>query len=1567
MIKRSQLASEALAAWTVASLQRGDISLARQELPEIDLRSFFRALATAGKLPKDLSVALVGFGADAGQLQDMVRRARLKEVAHVAADLHEAAAWRNARAKHPVIVAYAHGSVTGVNTLRHFAGPSSRELAVTLLAWAAQQPQFTQTEAHKRLLAELGSLVEKEDAFSFEQIRAFLEYWSTGSGIGTPREALPALGLLRDPNLFAEANLIRERLAKNSAIMTLLRDRPAGQMSATRVRLEYALEKAKNKADWRALLKTFDKLQQIRRSPNLSALASVSLDEALEVFTPPTPEPAVDTPADDTDDDSSAVAPLNEQRLQQTCADALLDDRDEELEHNATTLSQGLRRALDEGDTSSDDEWQCDVEVEGENRTFEGHLDRSFVAWVRHFCKEEVWGGLIETSLPDLNRALEDFDRPETLTLNPERLGVGPRGELGLATLLAGWDEDLEGQGAGNPGLVKLWERFRQLRGQLLVSLEELTHFPLEWFAGKQTVRTLAEDYLKTCGQLFGKIARNFGIMAQSDPNWAKTTVEALLALDVVQVRVAIPDGRRSSKAVLLPTHPLHLWRYWRLSDLLRGLGKELIPADRKAVIEEAGAPVQFLSVIYASPLPDGKGAAQVLPVANDLYSLATFENLRNSYNGPDGQSSLVYAVERFAASHRLHVNPLRLLLVNPPQAGMLLLDLLKLLDGRKRLLVQKLRVEIRGTPAQAARLKEVLLFDTREREIIEEKVASGRLELLVNREPKPLNDILAELQTQPAHLVAVFDEAPVSVRRGGAGQRLPMSPFCVRRKVAFHRRWNELRLEPVAGDPPFLEFFELIKHIEGNQGEGTPYAWPEANALRNSVDNVVSPDDFGAQWFFLADRALPEEGAMKAQRLLRRREGQRQILLAARDYSALARLMLPVFQEDAPNLLMPVARLNELLAEGAHLIGAGLLDLVKSQEGRVVPGKVTGLMGTLLAARDVLRRHPGALLVSTDSQLARTWLRLGTQGERCDLLAVYESETRLAVECIEVKTTKGAPRSCSDREITGACEQVAATLNAVREGLGDTTTAERTGRFLAAPRNEMLKEVLVNGCMGRFASEEDRSRWAGWLTRLFGPAPEVPQVRGSVVDVALGSAQVVGDESIKSGELAVNVRHLNEGDVERLLEEPDEKSLGENGAGDGGELKQPWHPPYDDGSVSGAPPGPEETSTAHTLSASREPSNTSSKSQKPLVDEAKPAEATKQPFGGDSPLGSWSVTLGATKDGQAVTWPPSIRGNPHLMIVGLPGMGKTTCLINLCRQLQEGGITPVAFSYHDDIDEHLSELFPSLSRHDCRNLGFNPMRIVEPSPVAHVECAGQLRDIFQAIFPELGDLQLEQLRGAIKESYEALGWGGASVPRKVPAFREFLNRLRRHRKSNARTQTLLARLTELDDFGFFGATDGDASLLDVNTPTLIRIHSVTNEVVQRAYASFVLYRIYQDMFRRGRQERLTHAVIFDEAHRASRLKLLPIMAKECRKYGLALIVASQEARDFDSGLFAAIANYLVLRVTDQDARAMARNVVPSDMERRLTDRLKDLPKFEALFFSEGQRHPKQMKLSEPS
>ena len=83
------------------------------------------------------------------------------------------------------------------------------------------------------------------------------------------------------------------------------------------------------------------------------------------------------------------------------------------------------------------------------------------------------------------------------------------------------------------------------------------------------------------------------------------------------------------------------------------------------------------------------------------------------------------------------------------------------------------------------------------------------------------------------------------------------------------------------------------------------------------------------------------------------------------------------------------------------------------------------------------------------------------------------------------------------------------------------------------------------------------------------------------------------------------------------------------------------------------------------------------------------------------------------------------------------------------------------------------------------------------------------------------------------------------------------------------------------------------------------------------------------------------------------------------RKYGISLVLASQEARDFNVSLFSAIANYLILRLTEADAKAMAKNVATSDQERVLIDRIKQLGRFHAFYCCEGQRKPVPVGLQE--
>ncbi len=329
---------------------------------------------------------------------------------------------------------------------------------------------------------------------------------------------------------------------------------------------------------------------------------------------------------------------------------------------------------------------------------------------------------------------------------------------------------------------------------------------------------------------------------------------------------------------------------------------------------------------------------------------------------------------------------------------------------------------------------------------------------------------------------------------------------------------------------------------------------------------------------------------------------------------------------------------------------------------------------------------------------------------------------------------------------------------------------------------------------------------------------------------------------------------------------------------------------------------------------------------------------------------------------GAEVPWPLTVRGNPHLLIAGLPGMGKTTCLLNLCRQMLTFGIQPIVFSYHQDIDEKLQQMVGSVRFVDFDGLGFNPLHVLDRgSRMAYLDVAGAMRDIFVAIFPELGDIQGERIRKAIKDSFIENGWDDPSARLMdliEPQFSQFVRILRAEPKPDRGLKTLMARLEELEDYGFFQLAETQESLWESEQPIVIRIHSTQSDNLQKAFASVVFYSLYKDMFRRGTRDRITHSLIFDEAHRAARLQLIPTMAKECRKYGISLVLASQEARDFHTSLFSAIANYLVLRLTEADAKALVRNVASSDQERLLIDKIKQMDRFKALYFSEGRKKP---------
>lgn len=141
----------------------------------------------------------------------------------------------------------------------------------------------------------------------------------------------------------------------------------------------------------------------------------------------------------------------------------------------------------------------------------------------------------------------------------------------------------------------------------------------------------------------------------------------------------------------------------------------------------------------------------------------------------------------------------------------------------------------------------------------------------------------------------------------------------------------------------------------------------------------------------------------------------------------------------------------------------------------------------------------------------------------------------------------------------------------------------------------------------------------------------------------------------------------------------------------------------------------------------------------------------------------------------------------------------------------------------------------------------------------------------------------------------------------------------------------------------------------------VVRIRTTQDDNLWGAFAYLVFCGSHKDMFRRGVQDRIAHTLILDEAHCHCRLKLISTMAKECRKSGVFLALASQQAMDADTCVFSGIANYLVLGSMDTAARFPVMYIFDSCLEQVLIDRLEEMNVFSSLHICEDKRRQMQV------
>ena len=1111
-----------------------------EQLPAMDVQRFLAALREDAADVAAVSLALVGYGSS-----DTDLRARLDvlglAVGHVTTDLHVAARWRNEPDLHTNIVALATGRHPGVSTLAHFPQGDPRVFARDLLRWAlTPQAQLVATPPQAVLMEVLAEESDLSPLVSLSGVADFLATWRglrAADELDAPRRALPRLGILPDRNLLNASNDIADRLLKNFSLAREIARMPGSRLDGIRRRVNRGSPDDRFRG-----FEVLERAEKIRRVGDFDAYGDLDYEDAIEVFKPtsraaPSPEEPDEPPQPGVRDGPAVTKDGGE---------LLIDGENDALEG----VVDGIRNALTDAVDGDQDSASGHYELDGDEKAFEFVVEREVLTWVRSFCSADAWGGFFEARTASFEDALRDYRQCEPTPFTPLQPSIPHDGQpYDIRSLIEAMQGELSGTGVATEDLCGLWDGIVTARVAVLGHLDILIHQPMLALAGQADLRAVVSELLQAWERLYAALAEHHAAMHEIDHAWTQVLFEAVASLDVVQIKTTAATGRTSWKAVLLPTHPLHLWRYERIAALARGL--KLEGMDRDAVLEQLQKPEHYLGVVYLTSLPAGRGGSQPLPVARDYRGLAVFENLRNAYSGDDGVDALQHCVRQFAQIYVNHVRPLRLALINPPNASR---TLVKLLSRGRRLPASRtaLSVDIFATPDHEARLLGARRFSTADRDQLEEHIAAGRLELRVHERIQPLEDLLGALRDSPVHILAVFDEATTAMRyQPGGVNLLPMSPFAIRRRIGFQGIHRKVELRPSLDESVFRSFYDMVGKLHGAHASQTPQASADAERMAGHIDRALAHDPPGAFWFFFADRALPTPGRVGAARVLERHHARRRSVCYDISYERLALLLRSPL--DHFNLRFPAAELRKLLEEGVALIGDGLISLFKADAQPDTTG-VRGFAGMLVAARDYRDRHPGALLVSVDTKLARLWLRLADTdtAERCDLLALRRDDGVLTVDAIEVKTASGNA-GVQPPETEKATRQLMATLAAIQSGVNEGR--ERPGQQpspLAAPRQEMLKEVFVSGCQSLTASRDDRTRWARWLQVLFRQEEGEDEIRlrGTVYAIELGNNKPSLDESLRGGPYEIAVFRLRESRIQALIS-PASESRGDGGGED--------------------------------------------------------------------------------------------------------------------------------------------------------------------------------------------------------------------------------------------------------------------------------------------------------------------------------------------------------------------------------------------------------------------------------
>jgi len=335
----------------------------------------------------------------------------------------------------------------------------------------------------------------------------------------------------------------------------------------------------------------------------------------------------------------------------------------------------------------------------------------------------------------------------------------------------------------------------------------------------------------------------------------------------------------------------------------------------------------------------------------------------------------------------------------------------------------------------------------------------------------------------------------------------------------------------------------------------------------------------------------------------------------------------------------------------------------------------------------------------------------------------------------------------------------------------------------------------------------------------------------------------------------------------------------------------------------------------------------------------------------------------------------PQDEPNPHILIVGMSGLGKSTLLKSFLTDLSSSNVPAILFDAHNEHANIVKELNGKIF-----NALYEGINIFELNGSTVNERIHELANLFKDLFA-LGHVQQTKLSACMQYCYKKHG-SVTGFERKLssyPSMSDIINELSvfiKNSKSVSEANTLThvkERLSLLNNISFnknFISIDALS-----NGISSFSLAGLSNSEVRFVYIRELLNRLYSRMHTSEKERGIKFYVIIDEAQfviddYSTGTSIIRKIIEEGRKYGFGVIIVMHTASEIPKQIIANTSTFISFYAREPHEIAYTSSILAgSDPKKadRIKERLCSLNQNEIIMTSFRYRDPIQVLTRRPT